>query len=247
MAWGMAVWLALAGAAMAAEVRVYAPGALAEVMEQIARAEGGPPAFTVVGGHSPAQARQIDEGAPADIFISADTRWMEFLRERGRLAAGSEAPLAVTRLVLVAPEGAAFAYGFAPGESLAAALGGGRLAIGDPDTVPAGRFARLALERLGAWEALAGHLALLPHVRGVMAMVGRGEAAAGIGYETDLGVSGGVRLVGVFPPGVVPPVVFPIAVVAGHESPEVEEACRRILGPGGRAVLRAHGFADPAP
>jgi molybdate transport system substrate-binding protein len=94
---------------------------------------------------------------------------------------------------------------------------------------------------------LAGHLALLPHVRGVMAMVGRGEAAAGIGYETDLGVSGGVRLVGVFPPAVAPPVVFPIAVIAGHESPEVEEAYRRILGPGGRVVLRAHGFADPAP
>jgi molybdate transport system substrate-binding protein len=239
----LALWLPVAAAA---EVRVFVPGALAPALEEIA-ATGDGPAFRVVSGHSPAQARQIAEGAPADLFISADLRWMDFLRDKGLLVPGSEARLAATHLVLIAPAGRPMVYGGQGGESLAAQLGDGRLAIGDPDSVPAGRFARAALDHLGAWEGVAGRLALLPDVRGVVAMVARGEVAAGIGFASEIGPDPAVRVVLDFPAEAAPAVVFPIAILTGHDDESVRRVYQRILGPQGWAVLRAHGFSDPGP
>ncbi len=229
-----------------AQVMVYGPGSMADVLEQIAAsAAGAGLAVKVVSGHSPAQARQIVEGAPADIFISADSQWMDFLREKSLLAGGSEVPLAATRLVLVAGAGTPLRYDARPGESLAAALGDGRLAIADPDTIPAGRFARAALERLGAWDAVAGRLALLPNVRTVVAMVGRGEVPAGIGFASDVAGARNIRVVTEFPLHIAPPVAFPMAMIAGREGEEVRRVYDFIRGPRGMAALREHGFSEP--
>ena len=242
-----AAWLAWAAAARA-EVMVYTPGGMTGALEDVAAAAARAGlAVKVVSGHSPAQAHQIAEGAPADIFISADPRWMGFLKAKALLAAGSEVPLASTRLVLIAPSGSTLAYSARPGESLAAVLGEGRLAVCDPDTLPCGRFARAALEKLGAWQGLTGRLAALTDVRRVAVMVGTGEAPAGIGYASDVAGDRRIRVVTEFPPTVAPPVRFPIAIVSGHDGAEVRKVYAFIRGPQGMAVLRAHGFLAPAP
>ncbi len=240
-------WLAW-GAVARAEVAVYTPGGMTGALEDVAAAAAKAGlAVKVVSGHSPAQARQIVAGAPADIFISADPRWMAFLRGKRLVAEGSEAPLAATRLVLIAPAGSTLAYSARSGESLAAALGEGegRLAICDPDTIPAGRFARAALEKLGAWQGLAERLALLSDVRQVAIMVGRGEVPAGIGFASDVAGDRTIRVVTEFPPDAAPPIAFPIAIVAGHDTAEVRKVYDFIRGPQGMAVLRAHGFLPP--
>lgn len=240
-------WLTSATAAQA-QVMVYGPGSMAETLEQIAvSAARSGLAIKAVSGHSPAQARQIAEGAPADIFISADPVWMDHLRGKALLSEGSEAALASTRLVLIALAGNTRTYGAKPGESLVPLLGDGRLAIADPDTVPAGRFARAALEQLRAWDSVSGRLALLPNVRTVVAMVERGEVAVGIGFASDVSGQSKVRIVTEFPRSVAPPVSFPIAIIAGHDREDVRKAYDFIRGPGGLLVLRAGGFDEPQP
>lgn len=160
--WALAVMLLtlFRWSAAEADVMVFAPGAMAGAMEEIATAAGASGTMVKLAvGHSPAQARQIADGGPADLFISADPQWMAFLASKQLLAPGSPATLASTRLLLFAAADNPMAFSAQPGESLAAALGEGRLAIGDPDMMPAGRFARAALEKMGAWPSLQGRLA----------------------------------------------------------------------------------------
>ncbi|HXP96950.1 MAG TPA: molybdate ABC transporter substrate-binding protein, partial [Telmatospirillum sp.] len=194
----MAGWSVSAPGANA-EVVVFAPGALEESLAQIAQAakNAGKP-FKLVVGHSPAQARQIVDGAPADIFISADPQWMDFLRGKHLLTDDPVASLASTRLVLVAPASSVLTYAGHPDEPLAPLLGDGKLAIADPDMVPAGRFARAALEKLGQWTALQGKLAMLPHVRAVIAMIDRNEVPAGIGFASDVAGDDKLRVITAF-------------------------------------------------
>jgi molybdate transport system substrate-binding protein len=236
--------LGLASPAMA-EVMVYAPGAMSDAMEDIrVAAKQADLDVKVVVGHSPAQARQIADGAPADIFISADSQWMDFLYDKALLAEGSLATLAWTRLVLVAPNDTPWTYAAQPGESLAAKLGDGRLAIPDPDMIPAGRYGRAALTKLGVWSELDGKLALLPHVRAVVAMIERGELPAGIAFAGDLQGTTRTRVVTVFPADVAPMVVFPLAVISGRQRPEVTKLYDFLRGPQGQAALKARGFSQ---
>jgi len=232
--------------AVSADVVVFAPGALEESLTQTAQAakEAGKP-FKLVIGHSPAQARQIVDGAPADIFISADPQWMDFLDGKHLLANEPIASLASTRLVLVAPAASGMTYAGRPDESLATLLGDGKLAIADPDMVPAGRFAQVALEKLGQWNALQGKLAMLPHVRAVIAMIERHEVPAGIGFASDVAGDDKLRVVTPFSPEVAPPLDFPLAIIAGHQRDDVMAVARFIKGPEGLTALRAHGFSDP--
>lgn len=231
-----------------AEVVVYAPGAMEPPLTQIAQAaaQAGAP-FTLVIGHSPAQARQIVDGAPADIFISADPQWMDFLKGKQLLSEGSLRTLASTRLVLVAPVDSALTFSGAPGESLAAMLGDGKLAIADPMMVPAGRFARAALEKMDQWSALQGKLAMLPDVRAIVFMVEKRETPAGIGFASDVAKEAKLRVVTQFPAEISPPLNFPMAVVNGHQRPEVTAVTEVINGEAARAIFQAHGFLDPTP
>ncbi|PKU23787.1 molybdate ABC transporter substrate-binding protein [Telmatospirillum siberiense] len=230
-----------------AEVVVYAPGAMEEPLTRIAQAAGeaGVP-FTLVIGHSPAQARQIVDGAPADIFISADPQWMDFLNGKKMLSETPIVRLASTSLVLVAPADSGFSFGGAPGESLAAQLGDGKLAIADPDMVPAGRFARAALEKTGQWAALQGKIAMLPHVRAVALMVERREVPAGIGFASDVARDGKLKIILQFPAEISPVLDFPLAVVAGHQRPEVAAVAAFVAGAAGRAVFKDYGFSEPS-
>jgi molybdate transport system substrate-binding protein len=228
------------------EVTVYAPAAMGATIDDLAAAatQQGTP-FKAVIGHSPGQARQIVDGAPADLFISADAQWMVFLEERTLLAKDLVGSLASTRLVLLAPERGSLVYAGKPGESLADQLGDGKLAIADPTMVPAGRFARAALEQLGAWSAVEGRLALQQDVRAVVAMVDRNEVPAGIAFASDLPKASHTRVVLVFPTEVAPPIRFPMAVIAGHDRPEVVRVFEFLRSPQSLTILKAHGFAAP--
>jgi len=197
---------------------------------------------------SSALARQIDQGAPADVFLSADDTWTSWLRQRARLREGSVVPLVGNRLVLIAPAaGPVPALRLVPGVPLATALGAdGRLALGDVASVPAGRYARAALESLGAWPTVSGRLAQTENVRVALSLVARGEAPLGIVYATDARAEPKVRVVDTFPEGSHPPIVYPVAIVADARSRHAQAFVDFLRSPAGLAVFAAHGFG-PAP
>jgi molybdate transport system substrate-binding protein len=235
-----------AGPARADTVTVFAAISLSEALQEVARqyeAQGGGTvrfSFAATG----ALARQIESGAPADLFISADEVWMDYLQARHLLQDGTRVNVACNALVLVARAAVASDVDIATGAPLLRALGGGRLAIADPDSVPAGRYARQALESLGVWEAVALRLARAENVRAALAFVSRGEAPLGIVYATDAVVDPRVRVVARFPPGSHQPIVLPAAMTA-HAANASAAFLAFLRGVEGQAVLRRHGFLPP--
>jgi molybdate transport system substrate-binding protein len=190
-------------------------------------------------------AKQIVQGAPADLFLSASGAWMDYLAGRQAIDLASRVDLLGNRLVLVSPAHSRLSLAIAPGFPLARALDGGWLAIGDPAHVPAGIYAKAALEGLGVWPEVADRTARTADVRAALALVDRGEAAAGIVYQSDLAISSEIRLAGVFPKTSHPPITYPLARVAGTSSSAVERFYRFLLGSEARAIFRAHGFLGP--
>lgn len=229
--------LGTARAAAAARVTVFAAASLKNALEEIA-GHGAVLAFA----SSAALARQIERGAPADVYISANEQWMDYLQRRGRIVTASRVDLLRNRLVLIAPAASRVQAVIAPGFPLARLLGEGRLAMGDPGHVPAGEYARAALESLGVWSAVQRRIAAADNVRAALALVSRREAPLGIVYATDAAIDPGVRVVAEFPAASHPPIVYPAALVA----PGAKRAAARFLaslrGPAARAVFRKHGF-----
>ena len=194
-------------------------------------------------GASSALARQADAGAPAELFLSADLDWIDWLAKRGRLAAPPVRLLA-NDLVLIAPAASRVEIRIAPGFDLARALAGGRLAIADPRAVPAGRYARAALERLGAWKAIAPRLAPAGDVRAALALVARGEAPLGIVYRTDALAEPRVKVVATFPEASHPPIVYGMALLAGATA-DARAFAEYAASPPARAAWARHGFRFP--
>ncbi len=241
--------LAPAGPAAGAErLVVFAAASMSEAVETLARRfarrTGIPvaPSFAA----SSALARQIDSGAPADVFISANVRWRDYLAARGRIDRDSRCNLAGNRLVLIAPGDSPLALRIAPRFPLAAALGDGRLALGDPDHVPAGLYGRQALQALGVWRAVESRVVRSANVRAALALVARGEAAAGVVYATDATLSEDVRIVAEFPPATHDPIVYQVARVAGADRPAVAAFLDFLASDEGRAVLAGYGFEPGA-
>ncbi|MCH7693375.1 MAG: molybdate ABC transporter substrate-binding protein [Proteobacteria bacterium] len=192
-------------------------------------------------------AKQIANGAPADIYLSANPGWMDYLARENAIEPATRLDLLGNRLVLVAPAGSALRVRIAPAFPLAEKLGEGRLAIGDPDHVPAGIYGRAALRRLGAWPALAGRVARTQDVRGALVLVERGEAAAAVVYATDAALTDRVRVVATFPADSHPPIRYPIAIVAGRDRPEVRRFYEFLTSPEAARVFTRHGFTVIAP
>lgn len=202
---------------------------------------------------SSALARQVVNGAPADLFLSADEEWMDYLahapgRRGGWIRPGTRVDVLANRLALVAPAGSRLTLTIAPGFALAHALDaaggpGARLATGQVDAVPAGKYAKAALVSLKVWPQVQGRIAGADSVRAALALVARGEAPLGIVYATDAQAEPRVRVVGLFPPGSHPPIRYPMAALAGSTNPEAEGFRRFLLSGEARAVFRAHGFA----
>ncbi len=191
---------------------------------------------------SSALARQIEAGAKADLFISADEEWMDYVQAKNLLRAGTRARLTENRLVLVAPHSSKVQLRIAPGFLLARALGSGRLAIADPAAVPAGRYGKAALENLGVWRAVATQIAPAENVRAALALVERGAAPLGVVYATDARASGRVRIVGVFPASSHPPITYPVALLKSSTNREADAFRRFLISREGRAILARRGF-----
>lgn len=191
---------------------------------------------------SSALARQIEEGAPADIFVSADAEWMDYLADRKLVAGRSRSVVASNRLVLVAPKASRLALRIGPGFPLARALGKGRLAIASPDSVPAGRYAKQALTGLAVWPSVSTRLARTENVRAALALVARGETPLGIVYATDALAEPKVRVVGIFPGSSHRRIVYPVARLARSTSREAEQFRLFLLSAKGQAIFRRHGF-----
>lgn len=191
---------------------------------------------------SSALARQVSSGAPADIFISADETWMNKVQRDGFVRAGSRTTLLSNRLVLIAPRASRVRLNIVHNFPIALALGTGRLAMADPDAVPAGRYGKAALTKLGAWNNVSGRVAAAENVRAALALVERRQAPLGIVYLTDALASRKVRVVGVFPATSHPTITYPIAVLRRSTNPEAEPFRRFLLSPPGRAIFRRYGF-----
>jgi molybdate transport system substrate-binding protein len=191
---------------------------------------------------SSALARQIVAGAPADIYISANPEWMDYLAGEHAIVPESRVDLVTNELVLIAPADSRLSLRIGFGFPLAEGLDGGRLAIGDPDHVPAGIYAKAALIDLGVWPALIDRLALTADVRAALALVERGEAPAGIVYATDVAISSHVRVVGAFPVDSHSPISYPAAVVADRDRPEVRSFFAFLTSAEAAAVFARYGF-----
>jgi len=239
--------LPLTGQAQASgEITVFAAASLQNALEAAAKEyqdkSGRPAKFSFAA--SSALARQIEQGAPAAIFASADEKWMDFLQERKLIVNETRKSLLGNRLVLVVPASSSARVDLKPGFDFAALLGAqGRWVTGDPSNVPVGRYAQDALTRLGAWDFAQTRLVRAENVRVALTFVERGEAAAGIVYETDAAISQKVRIAGVFPEDSHAPVTYPFAIVAKHDSPAARDFLRFLEGQEARAVWRKYGFS----
>jgi molybdate transport system substrate-binding protein len=235
----------LATAPAAADTLVFAAASTTNALTEVAelyRAQTGAKVVYSFAASS-ALARQIEYGAPAAIYVSASPEWMDYLAGRGLIAPGSRGELMRNRLALVAPLDSPVRAAVGPGLALAALIGKGRLALADPDHVPAGIYARQALESLGLWAAAEGKLARLANVRVALALVERGEVPLGVVYRTDAAASAKVRLVGLFPADSHAPIVYSVGLVADHADAAARRFLEFLRRPEARAVLARHGFA----
>ena len=230
-----------------AEARAPVVLAAASLQESLnaaadAFARKGHPRPVISFAATSALARQVEAGAPADLFFAADTQWMDYLATRNLLKPGSRADVLTNRLVLIAPKASPLLLTIAPNFPLTKALGAGRLAMANPDAVPAGKYGKVALSRLGVWPSVQSRITRSENVRAAMMLVSRGEAPLGIVYATDALAEPAVRVVGVFPLGSHAPIVYPLAALAKSANPE-GSAFRRFLNSAeGKAVFRRFGF-----
>ena len=231
-------------AAQSESVVVFAAASLKTALDRVTadwRAGGG--SKTAISyAASPALARQIEHDAPAQIFISADLDWMDYVEGKGLLEPGTRSNLLGNRLVLIAPKASTIALDAKPGLDLLPALGSsGRLAIADVRSVPAGKYGRAALELLGAWTNVAGRLAQTENVRAALLLVSRGEAPLGLVYETDAAADKNVRVVAVLPQDSHPPIVYPIALTT-KATAAANDLLAFIKSPKAGAHFKAEGF-----
>jgi molybdate transport system substrate-binding protein len=231
----------ITGIVRAESVTVYAAASLSSVLQELSTmAEKQTMRFSF--GSSSTLAKQIAQGAPADVYFSANVSWMDFLAKENLIEPDTRVDLLGNALVIVAPKGEGFIVESRADFDFAGAFKG-RLAVGDPSHVPAGIYAKEALEKLGWWAALKDRLASAEDVRGALMLVARGECAAGIVYATDAVVNKDVDVIATLPDSLLKePVVYPVAVVKGRRTPEVDAAMRFLLSAEAAAVFRRYGF-----
>ena len=241
----LALYLTVASPlAAAADVTVFAAASLKEAMDAQAKqfeASAGNKVIVSYGA-SNALAKQIEAAAPADIFISADLDWMDYLDQRHLLAPNTRVNLLRNALVLIAPSSSNSTLKIAPNFGLAAALGTEKLAMANPDSVPAGKYGKSALEKLGVWTSVEKQVARAETVRAALVLVSRGEAPFGIVYKTDALADKGVKVLDTFPPDSHPPIVYPAALVATSKSTAAKPLLDYLRSVPARAVWEKYGF-----
>jgi molybdate transport system substrate-binding protein len=227
----------------AADVTMFAAASLTDALQTIGKDYQAKTGHTVVFSFAASSvlAKQIEASKGADIFISADTDWMDYLDSRGLIAHDTRKNLLGNRLVLIAPANSSVSLAIAPHFDLLGALNGGRLAVADPDSVPAGKYARSALTSLGVWNAVVDHLVQAENVRVALAYVARGEAPLGIVYATDAQSEGKVKTVGIFPASTHAPIVYPVALTKDADA-EAKDFLAYLSSADARAVFAKDGF-----
>ena len=227
------------------ELLVFAAASLTNVLDEIgttyAQQTGQPVKFSYAA--SSALARQLEAGARADVFFSADLEWMDYVQARTLIDRSTRRNVLGNRLVLVAPADSRVELKIAPGFALAPTLGKGRLATGDPDTVPVGKYARSALTSLGVWNDVADKLVRADNVRSALAFIARGETPLGVVYETDANVEKRVRIVDFFPADSHPPIVYPVAVTA-QARPAARQFVEFLQSAAAREAFKKYGFQE---
>jgi molybdate transport system substrate-binding protein len=251
-------WLALTGAvvfglaqslavdpakAQSSDVVVFAAASLKNALDEINAAwtkETGRKAV-ISYASSPALAKQIEQSAPADLFISADLDWMDYVAERKLIKAETRGNLLGNRLVLVGSKGSA-PLAVKAGFDLSGALKGGKLAVANVDSVPAGKYGKAAMEKLGVWESVKDKLAQSENVRAALLLVSRGEAPLGIVYKTDAAADPNVSIVGEFPEETHPPIVYPAAITARSTHGDASAFLAFMRSPAAKALFEKQGF-----
>jgi len=241
------VALALYAAPAAAQqktITVFAAASMKNALDDVNAAflkTGGFKAVVSYGASS-ALARQIEQGAPADVFASADLDWMDYSAQKKLIKDDTRINLLGNRLVLIAPKDSKIEnVTISPGVDLAKLVGDRRIATGEVTSVPVGKYAKFALEKLGLWASVEKKFAMADNVRAALALVSRGEAVLGIVYETDARIEPGVKVVGVFPPDSHPPIVYPAAATATAR-PEADVYLAFLRSGIAKAVFEQYGF-----
>ncbi len=242
-----ALTLTVAGHALAddGKVTVFAAASLTNAMQDIAAEYKKEKHVEVVSSFASSStlARQIEAGAPADLFISADQKWMDYAADKKAIDTASRKTLLGNSLVVVAPETSKRDNVAIDAKTdWTRLLDGGRLAVGDPDHVPAGIYAKEALQKLGAWATLSPKMAPAEDVRGALALVERNEAPLGIVYGSDAVASKGVKVVGTFPEDSHQKVEYPLAIIDGHNNATVSAFYTYLQGPQASAIFKRYGF-----
>ncbi|MDR3763270.1 MAG: molybdate ABC transporter substrate-binding protein [Acidobacteriota bacterium] len=238
--------LLLSGTAFAQqhEVMIYAAASMKNVLDDIGtqyKAQTGK-SIKVSLAASSALAKQIENGAPGDIFISADLDWMDYLAQRKLIKPETRKNLLGNQLVLIAPlESDAWAK-IKPGFPLAKLLKGGKLAMGNTSSVPAGKYGKTALEKLGVWGSVQNQIAQAESVRAALALVARGEAPLGIVYKTDAEVEPHVKIVGVFPEDSHPPIIYPVALLSDSHNHDAAAFLAYLESPKCKPIFQKYGF-----
>ena len=237
--------IALAHPAAAAEpVKVFAAASLKNALDAAGGAWKQKSGKGIAASYaaSSALAKQIEQGAPADVFISADLDWMDYLDKKSLIMAGTRRNVLGNELVLVAATGSGLKLELASGADLAGALAGGKLAMGEVKSVPAGKYGKAGLDKLGLWASVEKDVAMVDNVRAALSLVARGEARLGIVYATDAKAEPKVEVVGIFPADSHPPIIYPVAVTAAATNPDAREFTAFLSSPEAGKIFEAQGF-----
>lgn len=238
-----------AGTAAGADLSLYAAASLKPALDEILGSADGRALGTVTPNYaaSSALAKQIDAGAPADLFISADQEWMDYLAQHHLIVGDTRRDLLRNALVLVAPQDSKAALKITSGFPLRKAIGVGHLALAEPGSVPAGKYAKAALGALGVWESVQERVVSTENVRAALALAARDEVPFAIVYRSDAVSEPKVRVVDTFPEDSHAAIVYPLAVVQGHDSADARRLLALLQAPAARAVFVRWGFAVVAP
>ena len=248
-------WLGLAVAAAATPLamaraqdgglEIFAAASLKNELDEIAAArtkETGKPAPKISYAASSALAKQMEQGAPAALFISADTDWMDYVEKKGLIKNDMRVNLLGNKIVLIAPKDSKVAVEIRPGFDLAKALAGGKLAMANVDAVPAGKYGKAALEKLGAWNGVKDNVAQAENVRAALLLVARGEAPLGIVYSTDAAAEPNVKITGAFPADSHPPIIYPAAETKDTKSADAKAFLDYLKSSKARPAFEKQGF-----
>jgi len=234
-----------AARAQAGGMVVFAAASLKNALDEIASdwsKAASRPMPRISYASSSALAKQIEQGAPADLFISADLDWMDYVAKKNLIQADTRVNLLGNKIVLIAPRDSKVTVDVKQGFDLAKALNGGKLAMGNVDAVPAGKYGKAALEKLGAWDGVKDKVAQADNVRAALVLVARGEAPLGIVYATDAAAEPNVKIVGTFPDNSHPPILYPVALTKDAKSADAKPFLDYLKSLKARPSFEKQGF-----